>query len=255
LRLGLDNKVILITGGAGGIGTAISRGFAREGSKIAITFYNDENGAQVLAQELKSEKAEVITLPYDMSDIEQADRIVDDVVNKWGRLDVLVANAVQWPIMPKGQERLMDNDMGVWTKATRANFEGTTALIRRATQEMVMNNYGRIVVISTEIAEVGMTGATAYSAAKAGLQGVVMSLRWEVGPQGVLINLVSPGFNLTPKNLARFPEAVREEVRQRTPTGRLSSPEDVAPLVVFLGSEANMNMTGEFISVNGGAVF
>lgn len=255
MNLGLSTKTVLITGGAGGIGTAISRGFAQEGSRVAITYFHNRQGAEALVNDLQEKRHDVIALPYDMSQLAQGDHIVDQVIQKWGRLDVLVANAVQWPIMPAGQEMLVNHDMETWSKAVRANLEGTTALVNRAAQEMIKNKHGRIVIISTEIAEVGMAGATAYSTAKAGLMGMVASLRWEIGPQGILINLVSPGFNMTPKNLERFPDAVREEVRQRTPTRRLSSPEDVAPLVLFLTSEVNTNITGEFISVNGGATF
>lgn len=253
MELGLKDKTVLVTGGAGGIGTAISRGFAREGCRVAITYFEHEKAAQALVEEIKGEGAEAVALSYDLSDLRQADRVVDDVVKQWGRLDVLVGNAVRWPVMPEGREALIDNDMGTWAPAVRTNLEGTTALVRSAAREMAKRNYGRIVVVSTEVSEVGRAGATAYGAAKAGLRGMVASLRWEVGPHGVLVNLVSPGFNMTPRNLERFPDEVREQVRVRTPTGRLSTPEDPAPLVVFLGSLANTNMTGEFISVSGGA--
>jgi NAD(P)-dependent dehydrogenase (short-subunit alcohol dehydrogenase family) len=253
MELHLRDKVVLVTGSSNGIGRAIARGFASEKSRLATTYFSDENAARSLVREIEEAGAKAITLRYDLSDLNQADQIVDEVIRNWGRIEVLIANAINWPKMPKGQEMLIDADMNDWTKAVRTNLEGTTAVVCRAAREMVKQSYGRIVIMSTEIAEVGLATGTPYSTAKAGLHGMVASLRWEVGKKGVLINFVSPGFNMTPRNLALFPEEVREQVRKRTPTGKLSTPEDVVPLVVFLSSELNRNMMGEFISVSGGA--
>jgi 3-oxoacyl-[acyl-carrier protein] reductase len=97
-----------------------------------------------------------------------------------------------------------------------------------------------------------MAGATAYAAAKAGLDGLVAALKWEAGERDVLINIVSPGFTVTERNLARFSEEVRESVRTRTPSRRLSVPADIAAAVLLLGSPANGNITGGYLSVAGG---
>jgi NAD(P)-dependent dehydrogenase (short-subunit alcohol dehydrogenase family) len=97
-----------------------------------------------------------------------------------------------------------------------------------------------------------MPEATAYAAAKAGLEGLVAALKWEGAEAGILCNVVAPGFTVTEGNLARFPDEVRGGVRVQTPSGRLSVPEDVAPAVVFLGSPANTNITGCYLPVDGG---
>jgi 3-oxoacyl-[acyl-carrier protein] reductase len=107
-------------------------------------------------------------------------------------------------------------------------------------------------LISSGVAHEGRTGATAYSTAKAALEGLLASLKWEAGAAQVLVNIVSPGFTVTENNLARFGDEVRESVRERTPSGRLSVPEDVATAVLLLGSPINSNITGAYLPVAGG---
>lgn len=111
---------------------------------------------------------------------------------------------------------------------------------------------GRIVLVSSGVSRDGRTGATAYSTAKAALDGLLASLKWEAGAAGVLVNIVSPGFTVTENNLARFGDDVRESVRERTLSRRLSVPEDVARAVLLLGAPANGNITGAYLPVAGG---
>ena len=111
---------------------------------------------------------------------------------------------------------------------------------------------GRIVLLSSGVSRHGMAGATAYATAKAGLDGLVAALKWEAGEDNVLINIVSPGFTVTESNLARFADEVRESVRQRTPSRRLSVPDDLAAALLLLGSAANGNITGAYLPVAGG---
>lgn len=251
MNLEIKEQVILITGGAGGIGTALSTAFSNEGAKVAITYHQNKYAAEELMVQLQKNGHEAMTIAYDMSDYTQAQTVVEQVVSKWGRLDALIANAVEWPMLER--QIFSDTDFGAWTKAVDNNLYGTTALLQRAIKQMVQQKYGRIVVMSSEIAIDGMPGTTAYSTAKAAIHGLVASLRWEIGSQDIFINFVSPGFNMTPKNMQRFPDEVRQQAAAKAPTGRLSVPEDVAPTVLFLASKANRHMTGEFLSVSGGA--
>jgi len=107
-------------------------------------------------------------------------------------------------------------------------------------------------LISSGVARDGRAGATAYSTAKAALDGLLASLKWEAGAVGILVNIVSPGFTVTENNLALFSDEVRESVRERTPSRRLSVPDDVAKAVLLLGSPANGNITGAYVPVAGG---
>jgi 3-oxoacyl-[acyl-carrier protein] reductase len=251
MNLEIKGQVVLITGGAGGIGAALSTAFANEGAKVAITYHQNKDAAEELVEQLQTAGHESMAIAYDMGDYAQAQIIVNQVVSKWGRLDAVIANAVEWPMLE--QPIFADTDFQAWAKAVDGNLHGTAALLQQAAKQMVQQNYGRIVVMSSEIAIDGMPGTTSYSTAKAAIHGLVASLRWELGPQDIFINFVSPGFNMTPKNLQRFPDEVRQQVAAKAPTGRLSVPEDVAPTVLFLASKANKHMTGEFLSVSGGA--
>jgi NAD(P)-dependent dehydrogenase (short-subunit alcohol dehydrogenase family) len=157
---------------------------------------------------------------------------------------------VRWPTDAAGA--IAESDTEVRQNALRANLEGTAATVRAAWPFLRNSDQGRIVFISSGVTRHGMTGASAYAAAKAGLEGLVAALKWEGADAGVLCNLIAPGFTVTEANLARFPDEVRESVRARTPSGRLSVPADVAPAVVFLGSPANTNISGCYLPVAGG---
>jgi len=134
----------------------------------------------------------------------------------------------------------------------RANLEGTVATVRIGFDHLCKASAGRVVLISSGVSRHGMAGASAYATAKAGLDGLTAALKWEAGKRNVLINIVSPGFTVTENNLGRFSDSVRESVRQRTPSRRLSVPDDVAAVVLLLGSPANGNITGAYLPVAGG---
>jgi NAD(P)-dependent dehydrogenase (short-subunit alcohol dehydrogenase family) len=134
----------------------------------------------------------------------------------------------------------------------RINLEGTVDTVRAAIPHLVTSGAGRIVLISSGVSREGMAGASAYATAKAALDGLAAALKWELGRSSNLINIVSPGFTVTEANLARFTDEVRHSVRARTPSGALSSPDDVASAVLFLGSAANANITGTYLPISGG---
>jgi NAD(P)-dependent dehydrogenase (short-subunit alcohol dehydrogenase family) len=179
--------------------------------------------------------------------IESAVRRAGD---QFSALDVLVANAVRWPVDARGA--LGDVDAAVWLAALRANLEGTILTVRAALPFLLRSDAARVVLISSGVSRHGLEGATTYSTAKAGLDGLLASLKWELGPAGVLVNIISPGFTVTETNLATFSDQARESVRVRTPTGRLSIPDDVARAVLFSGSSGNTNVTGAYLPVAGG---
>jgi len=191
-----------------------------------------------------------LAVPLELSDAFSIREATQQVVDHWGGIDVLVANAVQWPHRAGGP--LSDADANQWAHAVRTNLEGTAATVREAWPHLSASSQGRIVLVSTGVTRHGMRGASAYATAKSGLEGLVAALKWEGGDAGTLVNVVAPGFTVTEGNLARFSDDIREDVRQRTPSGRLSIPADVAAAVVFLGSPANGNITGTYLPVAGG---
>src|SRR4051794_17435689 len=250
MDLGLNGKSVLVTGGTRGIGHAIAIAYAAEGAGVAITYANDEAAAQRCREEIESHGTSGLLVHLDLSDEGSITSAVDQTVEAFGGLDVLVANAVRWPL--DAREPLIDIDPDTWRHALAANLEGTVATARRALTHLTQSEAGRLVLISSGVSRHGRSGATAYSTAKGALDGLVASLKWEAGELGVLVNIVSPGFTVTENNLAHFPDELRESVRQQTPSGHLSIPADIAAAVAFLGSPANGNITGAYLPVAGG---
>jgi NAD(P)-dependent dehydrogenase (short-subunit alcohol dehydrogenase family) len=250
MDLNLEGRTVLISGGSRGIGRATALAYARENANVAITYHTGKAAAAAVLDEIRAAGAQAAAAFADLADPASIRAAADTVRERFGGIDVLVANAVRWPtdvMMP-----LADAGLQPWTAAVRANFEGTTALIQAALPDLERSGTGRIVLISSGVARDGRSGATAYASAKAALDGLVAALKWEAGQHGILVNIVSPGFTVTENNLARFPDELRESVRQRTPSARLSTPSDVARAVLFLGSPANGNITGTYLPVAGG---
>jgi len=248
MRLG--GRVVLVTGGSSGIGRATAVAFGREGAKVAITYASHREAADQVVTEVQAAGGEAFAVALDLGVPESIQRAIDEVLDRWHALDVVVANAVRWPRDAGGP--FVDSDRLAWQRALRANLEGTACTMRAAWPALSVSGQGRIVLISTGVTRHGMRGASAYATAKAGLEGLAAALKWEGGDAGILINTVAPGFTITERNLATFGDDVREPVRQRTPSGHLSVPEDIASAVVFLGSPANGNITGAYLPVAGG---
>jgi NAD(P)-dependent dehydrogenase (short-subunit alcohol dehydrogenase family) len=246
----LRNAAVLVTGATRGIGKAIAIAYAREGARVAITYANDQSAAESVVAEIDSLDAEGLALKLDLADPVSISRTVAQAAERFGGIDVLVANAVRWPIDARGA--LAEAQPDVWRHALRANLEGTVETVRAGMPHLARSSAGRIVLISSGVSRDGRAGATAYGAAKGALDGLMASLKWEAGEQGVLVNIVSPGFTITENNLATFSDDIRESVRQRTPSGRLSVPEDLASAVLYLGSPANGNISGAYVPVAGG---
>jgi 3-oxoacyl-[acyl-carrier protein] reductase len=217
---------------------------------VAITYRSDLDAANRVASEVEAAGGQGFCVPLDLSEPASIHSAVEQVVTRLDGLDVLVANAVRWPY--DVQEALAESDAVAWERAMRANLEGTAQTVRAAWPALAASGTGRIVLISTGVTRTGRAGSTAYATAKAGLEGLASALKWEGAESGILINVVSPGFTVTERNLATFGDEVREAVRARTPSGRLSVPDDVASAIVYLGSPANGNVSGVYLPVAGG---
>jgi NAD(P)-dependent dehydrogenase (short-subunit alcohol dehydrogenase family) len=250
VETGLRDRRVLVTGGSRGIGRAVVLAYVREGARVALTYGSDEDAAASVLGGIPTGGGEACALRLDLADRASIADAVDEAVDRLGGLDVVVANAVKWPYEARGT--LAELHPEAWEAALRANLEGTAATARAGMPHLSRSDAGRLVLVSSGVSRDGRAGATAYATAKAALDGLVAALKWEAGPLGVLVNIVSPGFTLTEGNYAHFADEVRESVRSQTPTGRLSTPEDVAAAIVFLGSPANGNISGAYLPVAGG---
>lgn len=244
---GLQQRVVLVTGGSAGIGAATAVAFAREGAKVAITYQKDEQSAAAVVTAITQAGGEGIATPMDLEDLPSVQQAVDTVLQQWGTVDVLVANAVRWGGgAPDPTVRFEDVPVEEWLAMINANLVGAAATVRAVLPAMRAQRWGRIVLVSSSVAEEGVPGPGPYGTAKSGLYGLARSLAWEGGRDGVLVNVVAPGFTLTERR-PDIPQPIIDRLAAGTPSRRLSVPDDVANLIVFLGSQANGNLTGEVL--------
>jgi 3-oxoacyl-[acyl-carrier protein] reductase len=188
-----------------------------------------------------------VALRLALEDPDSIDAAVAAATEAFGGVDVLVANAVQWPTQRAAEGRFENLAPGYWRAMIGANVEGTVATIAAALPSMRERGWGRVVLVSSSVADEGVPGPSPYGVSKSAYHGIARQLAWDAGRDGILVNVIGTGFTVTERNLERFPDPVRAAVAANTPSRQLSRPEDVARLIVFLGSEANSNITGETV--------
>jgi len=255
VNLGLERRVAVVTGSTRGIGRAAAEAFAREGALVAVTYCHDEERADAVAAAICAGGGEAMTAFLDLGSHASILEAIDRILARYGRIDVLVNNAVRWSEHRVAEappfERLPPEQ---WRDLLRSNIEGVYATIQAALPSMRERRWGRIVNVSAVLAADGMRGAAWYATAKAALHGLTRSLAKEVGIDGILANVVMPGLTITEHTLEVIPAQVMDENRQGSPLGRLLLPGDIASTVVYLASAANTAITGEVIRASGGAI-
>ncbi len=252
MELGLAKRVVLVTGSSSGIGRATALAFGREGARVGITYHSQREQAKETARRVIEAGGQAAVVPYDLAREETIKEAVETVGEQWGCIDVLVNNAVQWGSLEEMGKRFEEVPMSSWKPTLDLQLSGVYHTLQQVVPLMRAQGWGRIVNVSSNVAEDGIPGSGAYAAAKAGLHGLTRVLARELGPVGILSNVVMPGFTLTERNRDQFPQSMQAAVAQQTPTGRLTKPEDVAALIVFLGSAANGQVNGEAIRCTGG---
>jgi 3-oxoacyl-[acyl-carrier protein] reductase len=249
MELGLSNKVVLVTGASSGIGRATALAFAREGTRLAIGYHNNEDQAQTtaeLAETLGSPRA--LAWHLDITDPDGLDEAVASARDELGPIAVLVNNAVSWPSWPDPGEKFETAPTERMSNSLRANLEAPYRLSRSVVGDMRDAGWGRIVNVSTNLVEDGFPGNVSYIAAKSGLHGLTRVMSRELGPAGILTNVVMPGFTPDDKPI---PDTIQAQAAKGSATGRVTEPDDIARVIVFLCSAANSQTTGEAIRVDG----
>lgn len=254
MDMGLEGRVVFVTGSSSGIGRTTAEAFGREGARVAVSYRSDQAGAEETAGLVAEAGGEGLVVPYDLADDASIGSAVEEIVDRWGTIDVLMNNAVQWSSRgaPAGNPSFEQVPPGQWREMIRTSLEVAYLTIQAVLPQMRRGTWGRIVNVSSSLAEDGLQGAGSYAAAKAGLHGLTRTLARELAPAGILTNVVMPGMTLTQRAHRTLPRNIREQVANQTPSGRLTTPEDVAATMVFLGSAANGHVNGEIIRVTGG---
>ncbi len=242
----LEDKVVLITGASRGIGKAIAQKCVNEGAKVAFTYLSSEEKANALAKELSETGGVVKGFKSNAADFEAAQQLVQDVVEEFGTIDVLVNNA--------GITRdnlLMRMTEEMWDEVINTNLKSAFNLTKAVQRPMLKARKGSIINMSSVVGVSGNAGQANYAASKAGMIGFTKSVAQELGSRSIRCNAIAPGFIETEMTEA-LDEKVVQEWRNSIPLKRGGNPEDVANAVVFLGSDMSSYVTGQTLNVCGG---
>ncbi|MBA7604737.1 putative oxidoreductase [subsurface metagenome] len=259
MDFGLRGKVAIVTGGGRGIGAAIVEGFAKEGASVIIADINLD-GAQSLAQKLGKGEVKVLAVKTDVTKKFDADNLAATAMKEFGKIDILVNNAgvIRQAKFPD------DLEEEIWNLEMDVNAKGNYLVTRAVVPHMIAARYGKIVNASSICGKQGTPEFCSYTASKFAVTGITQTLGKELAQYNINVNAYCPGYVRTPmweglldgmsKTMGRPREEIWDEwIAANVPLKRPQTPEDIANLVLFLSSDVSKNITGEAISVNGGA--
>jgi 3-oxoacyl-[acyl-carrier protein] reductase len=241
-----EGKVAVVTGSSRGIGRAIALRLSAEGAKVVVNHRGSEAAANEVVEQIKAGGNEAIVVQADVSKITDAEALIDAAKAAFGRVDILVNNA--GTTRDTLLMRMSDED---WNVVIDTNLKGTFNCIKAVSRQMMRQRYGRIVNITSVSGIAGNAGQANYASAKAGIIGLTKTVAKELGSRGITCNAVAPGF--VPTGLtASLPQDLIAAAIDRTPLGRMGTPEDMAAAVAFLASDEAGFITGQVLAVDGG---
>ena len=238
-----SNKVVLVTGANGGIGSAIVRDFSKYGASLILTGTNEEKLIQ-LSKEIPNSKYIICNL----SEHEEVKTLVDRAVELFGKLDILICNAGK-----NADNLFIRMPLNAFEDVINVNLTSTFILNQAAAKHMMRNRYGKIINISSVVVKTGNPGQANYVASKAGIEGLTRVLANEVASRGINVNAIAPGFIMTQMTEA-LTDIQKEAILSKIPMASFGKPEDVANLALFLSSDVASYITGQVIGINGGMI-
>lgn len=243
----MNNKVALVTGGMGGLGTAICRRLQADGFRVAATYSPDNKTPEAWLAAQRDEGFRFSTYKVDVTDYAECEWMVQKVLAEMGRIDVLVNNA---GITRDRSLRKMTLDD--WHAVMHADLDSVFNVTKQAIEPMMSQRWGRVINISSVNGQQGAFGQANYAAAKAGMHGFTKALALEMARHGITVNTVSPGYLRTKMTAQVPPDIMEGKILPQIPVGRLGQPEEVAALVAYLASDEAGFVTGANIAINGG---
>ncbi|HYN25655.1 MAG TPA: 3-oxoacyl-ACP reductase family protein [Pyrinomonadaceae bacterium] len=248
--LQLRDRVAIVTGGSRGIGRAVVDRLAEMGAHIVVNYVRDSAAADAAVASARSKRVEALAVHADISKLGDAERLINETVQRFKRIDILVCNAGIWEgaAVEEISEELWDRTMDV-------NLKGTWTVCRAAVPVMKRHRSGRIVIVSSTAGQRGEANVSNYAASKGGQISFTKSLAPELAPFGINVNAVAPGWVDTELNKALFADPDQLNSVMRTiPLGKMATADDIACPIVFLCSDWARHITGEILNVNGGSV-
>ncbi len=242
----LKGRTALVTGASRGIGRAITLALAEEGADVAVNYMASEAAAREVAEQIQKLGRRTMLAQVDVGDYPDTFRMAQEVLKEFGHLDILVNNAGI-----TSDKTFVKMDHAAWRKVLATNLDGVFNCTKVFIDQMVKQNYGRVVNITSVIGQIGNFGQANYAASKAGVAAFTKSLAKELAGKGITVNAVAPGFIETAM-MQEIPEKVKARLLDQIPLRRFGLPEEVARAVVYLCSSDGDYITGAELSLNGG---
>ncbi|QDT33868.1 SDR family oxidoreductase [Thalassoglobus polymorphus] len=239
------NRSALVTGGSGGIGSEICKRLASDGYRVVVHYGSDQKAAEKVVQEITESGGVAISYSADVRDEDEIQSLFETAITEFGSLNVVVANAGAG-----GGGPVEDVELADFKKLVDVNLVGAFLTLREAARRL--SDGGRLIFISSQLAERPRIGTGAYSATKAGIDAMVVSMSHELGTRGITVNSIRPGAT-EPGMFAGSNEERKEFFRNLSPFKRLGHPNDIAPIVSFLASDDAAWITGQHLRADGGA--
>jgi 3-oxoacyl-[acyl-carrier protein] reductase len=248
--LNLQNRVALVTGGSRGIGRAVVQRLAEHGVHTVVNYIHDKSAAEETVKNAKAKGSEAIAIQANVALHDEAFHLVQQTVERFGRLDILVCNAGIW----KGAA-VDEISEEVWDEVIDINLKGTWTVCKAAVPRMKHQHFGRIVLVSSTAGQRGEANVSNYAASKGGQISFAKSLATELAENEITVNVVAPGWVDTDMNVEVFAqEHTRSRIEGSIPLERIATADDIAFPIVFLCSDWAKHITGEVLNVNGGSV-
>ena len=243
-----EAKVVFVTGGSRGIGKEVALKFAENGYNVVINYVSDKTDVEELEKEFKEKNVQSLILKADVTDEKEIENVVEQAIEKFGKIDVLVNNAgiTKDNLLMRMSEEEFD-------KVIEVNLKGTFIVTKIVTKYMMKKRSGSIINLSSVVGVTGNAGQCNYSASKAGVIGFTKSLAKELASRNIRANAVAPGFIETDMT-AVLSDTVKENIHNQIPMKRMGSAREVANVIYFLGSDESSYVSGQVINIDGGMV-